>query len=442
MENNEQQTGGTYCPKCGKQTVQLQREISPADNQYHTVGFCQSCGHTWQTDAAAQSVQPSVVVQQVQPKKKDHTAAKVVFITLGAVLVLGMVGNMGKNNSKTTTGTTEATAATAENGDADSATPNILADLRYDIEDDRIIIKSYKGKNETLEIAASYKIDGVTYKTDLSDAQFRNDRIKTIIFDEGITEFQTSIFISSSKIENIYFPKSVLCVYDYTLGYLNPKDDQQISIHYAGTQEEWEQIFTKYQRTKVSDADADNWGEALADALNEKTGVTTYDSAKFVYYFAESDNPVNDVEPVVTMAVVSTPEAQTEFRVGETWTVEGEWSLTINSIELTADRNQFDHHNPAVVYYIDYTYENLGYDSYWMNDDTLTFNITKKIVDSEGYTGYTYPNDVTYPEPTPVGAKCKVRSCIGVDNAGPIKLVVTHDNSKGKDQTATFIIGE
>ncbi len=122
MENNEQQTGG-FCPKCGKQTVQFQREVSPIDNQYHTVGFCQSCGHTWQTDAAAQSVQPSVVVQQVQPKKKDHTAAKVVFITLGAVLVLGIIGNMGKNNSKTTTGTTEVTAATAENGNAGNATP-------------------------------------------------------------------------------------------------------------------------------------------------------------------------------------------------------------------------------------------------------------------------------------------------------------------------------
>ncbi len=30
-----------------------------------------------------------------------------------------------------------------------------------------------------------------------------------------------------------------------------------------------------------------------------------------------------------------------EYKIGETWTVDGEWSLTVNSVKETEDRNQF-----------------------------------------------------------------------------------------------------
>ena len=135
MENNEQQTGGIYCPKCNKQTVQFQREVSPTDNQYHTVGFCQSCGHTWQTDTTTQPVQPAVVIQQVQPKKKS-SIGKIALITLGAVLVLGIIGYMGKYKGMTA-GTTEIAATAAKNGNAGTATPTAetTSEIRYEITD-------------------------------------------------------------------------------------------------------------------------------------------------------------------------------------------------------------------------------------------------------------------------------------------------------------------
>ena len=30
-----------------------------------------------------------------------------------------------------------------------------------------------------------------------------------------------------------------------------------------------------------------------------------------------------------------------EYKIGETWTVDGEWSLTVKSVKETEDRNQF-----------------------------------------------------------------------------------------------------
>lgn len=30
-----------------------------------------------------------------------------------------------------------------------------------------------------------------------------------------------------------------------------------------------------------------------------------------------------------------------EYKIGETWTVDGQWRLTVNSVKETEDRNQF-----------------------------------------------------------------------------------------------------
>ena len=53
--------------------------------------------------------------------------------------------------------------------------------------------------------------------------------------------------------------------------------------------------------------------------------------------------------------------------MGDTWTVDGQWSLTVDSIEVTDERNEFDESNPEQVVYIKYHYENLG----WEDEDGL-----------------------------------------------------------------------
>ena len=53
-----------------------------------------------------------------------------------------------------------------------------------------------------------------------------------------------------------------------------------------------------------------------------------------------------------------------EIKVGETWTVDGLWKITINSVTETDERESYnDRENPEAVYIVDYTYENLGYKS-------------------------------------------------------------------------------
>ena len=136
-----------------------------------------------------------------------------------------------------------------------------------------------------------------------------------------------------------------------------------------------------------------------------------------------------------------TTQTKTEFNIGETWTVDGEWSLTVNSVSATEARNEFAETNPAAVYVLDFTYTNIGYTDESGIMDGLFFGMDESIVDSTGVMGYSYPGDVTkYATEAPIGATCNAQSCIGVDNAGTFKINVVKYDSKGNKQTATFVV--
>lgn len=130
---------------------------------------------------------------------------------------------------------------------------------------------------------------------------------------------------------------------------------------------------------------------------------------------------------------------QAEYKIGETWVVEGQWKITIDSVEKTMDRNEFSDKNPAAVYIVNYTYENLGYESDFM--DGLFVDFDDGIVDSAGIMGYSYPCDIAmYPQETPVGAKCIAQSAIGVDNPGDFKIHFSKYDGEETDQKAVFSI--
>ncbi len=133
-------------------------------------------------------------------------------------------------------------------------------------------------------------------------------------------------------------------------------------------------------------------------------------------------------------------DAQTEYAVGETWTVDGQWSLTVTGVQETSYRNEFSDKTPEKVYIVSFTYKNIGYVDESGIMDGLYFSLDDTIVDSTGLMGYSYPGDYTYPQETPVGATCKAEACIGVDNAGAFKLTVTKYDGNGDKQTATFVI--
>ena len=50
------------------------------------------------------------------------------------------------------------------------------------------------------------------------------------------------------------------------------------------------------------------------------------------------------------------------YTIGETWTVDGQWSLTVTGVTETAERNEYSGKNPAAVYIVDYEYTNIGYE--------------------------------------------------------------------------------
>ena len=164
-----------------------------------------------------------------------------------------------------------------------------IEDFRYEITGNAVKLKSYKGRQAVIELKTSYNIDGTDYYTDISDFQvgIGNSSAKTVIIDEGFTEVPNNIF-NSCDVQKVFFPRSMICVYDNTLSYLHPAEGQRIKIYYAGTQEEWSSIFTAYQRTYVEDAEfGEELGTALADKLNEMIGAG-YDSSQFEYYFSAS----------------------------------------------------------------------------------------------------------------------------------------------------------
>ena len=130
------------------------------------------------------------------------------------------------------------------------------------------------------------------------------------------------------------------------------------------------------------------------------------------------------------------------YEIGDTWTVPGQWSLTIDSVEEVEERNEYADTDPAAVYLIAYTYENLGYEdaSGLLNGLYIDLS-TAGIVDSDKKMGCAYPGDLTmYPQETPVDAKCEAQACIGVDNAGNFKINVSMYDGDEKEQTATFLV--
>lgn len=129
------------------------------------------------------------------------------------------------------------------------------------------------------------------------------------------------------------------------------------------------------------------------------------------------------------------------YTIGETWTVDGQWSLTVTGVTETAERNEYADEKPAAVYIVDYEYTNIGYEDEDGIAKGIFFDMEDTIIDSNGVMGYSYPGDVTRnPNEAPIGSTCKAQACIGVDNAGDFRITESHYDSDGDEHSATFLI--
>lgn len=154
----------------------------------------------------------------------------------------------------------------------------------------------------------------------------------------------------------------------------------------------------------------------------------------------EMQNTIDDLQKQLDEALAYTKStSQDTYKIGETYVVEGQWKITVDSVEATDERNEYSDKKPNAVYVVTYTYENIGYESDYL--DGLYIDLEDGIIDSAGKMGYSYPGNVTlYPQETPIGASCEAQACIGVDNPGSFKINFTDYDGNGEKQSAVFEI--
>lgn len=146
----------------------------------------------------------------------------------------------------------------------------------------------------------------------------------------------------------------------------------------------------------------------------------------------------SDAEGDATQEEKEPEKENLSFNIGETWTVDGQWKITVNSVTATDYRNEYAERQPAASYIIDYTYENLGYEDEYSDGLFVDFTLGQ-IVDNSNVMGYSYPGEQTkYAQEVPVGATCNAESVIGVDNPGDFKIIYNCYDGNGVDHKATF----
>lgn len=173
-------------------------------------------------------------------------------------------------------------------------------------------------------------------------------------------------------------------------------------------------------------------------ATVNKNGKVTAKKAGSAKIFAT----VSNKKYICKLTVKANSNEKAVYKIGETWTVAGQWKITINSVEETSYRNPFAETNPETVYMVTYTYENLGYtDTDGIMNGLFVDLELGTIVDAQKCTGYSYPGEITYyAQEIPIGSKCKAQACIGVDHSGDFKIYYDAYDGNFIERKAVFKI--
>jgi len=182
---------------------------------------------------------------------------KAIFVVIVVIVLLGII--VPSDRSEETKEVSNQLVATD------------ISKFDYSIDNGKLVLQKYKGREKAIVISENYSIEGIEYE---------------------VTEIAHAIFNGCSA-DTIYLPKTLIKVYDDTLAYLNA---EHINLYFGGSEENWNNIFTKYEiadtKERWNDGDAEGAGEALADKLNSKFG-HEYDESKFTYHF---ETNISDIE--------------------------------------------------------------------------------------------------------------------------------------------------
>lgn len=118
-------------------------------------------------------------------------------------------------------------------------------------------------------------------------------------------------------------------------------------------------------------------------------------------------------------------------------TLFGTYEITINSVEKSNERNEFNDSNPVEVYKINYTYKLLSKGS---ADMGLFLYSPFNSVDSTGEAGYNYPNSTANDakELKIIGSRCTADTFIGVNNKTTSLTLTLDYNTSNSSSYITF----
>lgn len=150
-------------------------------------------------------------------------------------------------------------------------------------------------------------------------------------------------------------------------------------------------------------------------------------------------NTAKETTKTTTNTATKSASETRVYGPGETWTVDGQFSLTFTAASLTDDRNQFSDQTPAQVVILNYDYANIGVAKSFM--ELYISSSSFKVIDGSGVMASTYPASTTgNPQETPIGAKCVgAQQAFGLTNAsGEITVNVEVIGNNYKTYEAVF----
>ncbi len=132
------------------------------------------------------------------------------------------------------------------------------------------------------------------------------------------------------------------------------------------------------------------------------------------------------------------PQYENMYSVGDiiqVQTADGEYTISINSVKKTTNRNQFADIDPASVYIIDYTYSNVN-----MEEPLYISELNFRIIDSHGFMAFTYPADTNkYPQDVIEGAKSTAEMAYGTLTEGD-QLILCYSDNMFSDLADLYIL--
>lgn len=170
------------------------------------------------------------------------------------------------------------------------------------------------------------------------------------------------------------------------------------------------------------------------------------DSIKLLYYDNMFDsNALFDYELTIGETIEADfsgvlPKYDNMFNLGEEveiTTAEGVYTIVVNSVTKTSDRNQFSEKDPGAVFIIDYSYKNIS-----MDDDLYVSDYNFRIIDDNGNMGYSYPARTSKsPQDTIKGAKTTADMAFGT-HVDSNSIVLCYSDNMFSDKADVFFLIE